>query len=200
MWTLCFAGVVSIFFFFFSSPNLSSLRLDVYHSANLECRSEMYYTRLAGNTGPKNDAKNRHLRTIAQLCQAISWQLRHVSTIGKKLNTNIFCRCPLKMANYGPLMAEISWRVWGTPAISTGFASWLCYCTDVTHRRPTKLCTVFGYLLCWYTIYTFSGALAPSWNFATCKIHFVSKSCVLLYWQHYCMALQQQGQPNFVAE
>jgi len=41
--------------------------------------------RLAGNTGRKNDAKNRHLRTIAQLCQAKSSQLRHVSTIGQKL-------------------------------------------------------------------------------------------------------------------
>jgi len=26
--------------------------------------------RLAGNTGRKNDAKNRHLRTIAQICRA----------------------------------------------------------------------------------------------------------------------------------
>jgi len=40
--------------------------------------------RLAGNTGRKNDVKNRHLRTIAQLCEAISSQLRHTSTIGKK--------------------------------------------------------------------------------------------------------------------
>ena len=30
-------------------------------------------------------AKNRHLDTIAQLCQAIYSQLRHLSTIGKKL-------------------------------------------------------------------------------------------------------------------
>ena len=30
-------------------------------------------------------AKNRHLGTIAQLCRAISSQLRHISTIGKKL-------------------------------------------------------------------------------------------------------------------
>jgi len=52
-------------------------------SANLECRSEMCCTRLAGNTGRKTDTKNRHLRTIAQLCQAVSSQLRHVSTIGK---------------------------------------------------------------------------------------------------------------------
>ena len=40
---------------------------------------------LAENKGCKNYAKNRHLRAIAQLCQAISLQLRHVSTIRKKL-------------------------------------------------------------------------------------------------------------------
>jgi len=43
------------------------------------------HTRLAENTGRKNDAKTGHLGTIAQLCPAISSQLRHVSTIGKKL-------------------------------------------------------------------------------------------------------------------
>jgi len=41
-----------------------------------------------------------------------------------------------------------------------GFASWLHYCSDVAQQKPTKLCTMFGHLLCWYTIYTFSGALA----------------------------------------
>jgi len=41
--------------------------------------------RLAENTGRKKVAKNGHLGTIAQLCRAISLQLRHVSTIGKKL-------------------------------------------------------------------------------------------------------------------
>jgi len=40
--------------------------------------------RLAANAGPKKVAKNRHLCTIPQLCRAISLQLRHVSTIGKK--------------------------------------------------------------------------------------------------------------------
>ena len=52
----------------FSSPNLSRRRLDVYHtsthgvglSANLGCWSETCCTRLAENTGRKNDAKNRH--------------------------------------------------------------------------------------------------------------------------------------------
>jgi len=38
-------------------------------------------TQLAGNAGPKNN----HLGTITELCGAISSQLRHVSTIGKKL-------------------------------------------------------------------------------------------------------------------
>jgi len=35
------------------------------------------------NTGRINDAKDRHLRTtIAQLCQVMSSQRRHVSTVG----------------------------------------------------------------------------------------------------------------------
>jgi len=40
--------------------------------------------RLAGNAGPKKSPKIRHLRTIALLSQAISSQLRYVSTIGNK--------------------------------------------------------------------------------------------------------------------
>ena len=107
---------------FFSSPNLSCRRCLPYFytwcglSANLECRSEICCTRLTGNTGCKNDAKSCHLRTIAQLCQ-LSSPLRHVSTIGKNLlNSNISCRCPHNMANFGPLTAVIGWRVWSTPA------------------------------------------------------------------------------------
>ena len=45
----------------------------------------MCCTRLAANTGRKKVAKNRHLGTIAQLRRAISSQIRHLSTIGKKL-------------------------------------------------------------------------------------------------------------------
>jgi len=40
--------------------------------------------RLAANTGRKNDAKNRHLCIIVQLCRVITSQLRHVSTTRKK--------------------------------------------------------------------------------------------------------------------
>jgi len=83
----------------------------------------MCCTWFAENTGCKNDAKNRTLRTIAQICQAIrSSQLRHASTIGKQvLNNNISSRCPYNMVNFGPLTAEIGWRVWGTPANFNGF-------------------------------------------------------------------------------
>jgi len=48
--------------------------------------------------------KNRHLRTIEQLCRAISSQLSHVSTIGKKLlSSNMSPTCPYNMVNFGPL-------------------------------------------------------------------------------------------------
>jgi len=32
------------------------------------------------------------------------------------------------MVNFGPLAAEIFWRVWAPQHISTGFASWQRYC------------------------------------------------------------------------
>jgi len=73
--------------------------------------------RLGGNTVGKNDAKNCHLRTITRICRAVSSQLRHVSTIGKKVvKQQYLATCPHNMANFGPLTAEIGSEVWGTPA------------------------------------------------------------------------------------
>ena len=77
--------------------------------------SEMCGTRLAGNTG-------RHFGTIAQVCRAISSELRHVSTIGKNLLNSITSSTfPDNMVNFGLLTAEICWRVWGTHANFNGF-------------------------------------------------------------------------------
>jgi len=92
-------------------------------SVNLGCRSETCCTWLAGNARPKKSPKSRDLGTIAQICRAISSQLRHVSTIGKKylLHSNVSPRCRHNMVNIGPLAAEICWRVWGTPANFNGF-------------------------------------------------------------------------------
>jgi len=70
----------------------------------------------------QNDAKNRHLGTIPQICRAISSQLRHVSTIGKNLlSSNISSTCAHNMVNFGPLAAEVVSGVWGTPATFNGF-------------------------------------------------------------------------------
>jgi len=66
--------------------------------------------------------KNRHFGTIAQVCRAVSSQLRHISTIGEKLvNVDTSSTCSRIMVNFGLLTAEICWRVWGTPANFNGF-------------------------------------------------------------------------------
>jgi len=102
--------------------------------------------------------------------------------------------CPRNMVNFGPLAAEIGPVVWGTPGNFNGFRVLAAlYCSDIAQRKPTKLCTVFGRCLGWYTTYTFSGVLAPLRNFDRCKIHFAFKSCTLVFWQLYCTALQQQA-------
>ena len=72
---------------------------------------------------PKEVAKTRHLGTIAQLCRAISSQMRHVSTIGKKnlLSSNISSTWSHNMVNFSPLAAEIVSGVWGIPTTFNGF-------------------------------------------------------------------------------
>jgi len=114
-------------------------------SANLECRSEMCCTRLAGNAGPKKIAKNwpsGHHRTI---CRAISSQLRQLSTIGKKPT------CPYNMVNFGPLAPEIVSLVWGTPANFNGFrvlAALLHGSQVVSGRQPNFAALNRGRHLC----------------------------------------------------
>ena len=72
--------------------------------------------------GGKKSPKIYHLGTIAQLCRAISSQLRHVSTMGKKpVNSNISPTCPHSMVKFGPLVAKIGMLVSGTPATFSGF-------------------------------------------------------------------------------
>jgi len=64
------------------------------------------------------------------------------------------------MVNFGPLTAKTGW---GTPANFNGVLVLASLpCSDVAQRKSTKLCTMFGRLLSWYTICTFLGALAPN--------------------------------------
>ena len=81
---------------------------------------------------------------IAQLCRAISSELRHLSTIGKiLLSSNIFSTCPYNMVNFGPLAAEIVLLVWGILVYFNGFrvlASLLQrYCTTLEQWASAKL-------------------------------------------------------------
>jgi len=65
-------------------------------------------------------SKIRHLRTITQLCRALSSQLRRVSTIGKKL---VKLQYLLHMSSqYGELRPTNVWdRFWDTPANFNAF-------------------------------------------------------------------------------
>ena len=91
------------------------------------------------------DPKNCHLGTIIQLCRAISSQLRHLATIGKKLVKQQYLLHMFHMfhmVNFGPLAAEIVSLVWGPPANFNGF----CVLAALLHSTPllgvTKLCGV----------------------------------------------------------
>jgi len=93
---LYFHPVVSSIFFF-SSPNLSSRRLDVYHTSTHSVALMRIYNaclkcaaRGSLQIQEAKNAKKCDLGTIPRLCRAISSQLRHVSTIGKKLVLSFF--------------------------------------------------------------------------------------------------------------
>jgi len=132
--------LLSYFFLLFFYPNLSRRRcLSYLHtwrglSVNLGCRSETCCTRLAENTGSKKSPKIHHLDAIAQLCWSTSLQLRaHIDNRKKNLfSSNNSFRCPHNMVNFGPLAAEISPVVWGTPANFNGF----CVLALLLHGTP----------------------------------------------------------------
>jgi len=99
LWRPCVADVDIIFsscgFFFlllFSSPNLSGHKLDFYRTSThgvalVHIKMQVWNVLRASRWKyrTQKSTKNRHLGTITQLCRAISSQLRHVLTIGKKL-------------------------------------------------------------------------------------------------------------------
>jgi len=78
-------------------------------------------TRLAESTWRKNNAQIAICAASHNFAGAISLQLRHISTIKKLVKQQCLPTCPHNMVNFGPLVAEICWRVWGTPANFNGF-------------------------------------------------------------------------------
>ena len=105
------------------------------------------------------------------------------------LNSNISSTCHHNMVNFSALTAEITRRVLGTSPKFQWLASWLHCCTDLAQPRSTKLCTMFGCLLGWYTIH-FWELLPPNGILPGAKFT-LHPSLASLYWQHYCMALEQ---------
>ena len=98
LWPPCVADADIIFLscdfylLFYSSPNLSGRRLDVYNtstqcglSANWESGLKCAARGSLKMQDPKNRQKVAMWAHIAQLCRATSSQLRHVSTIAIKL-------------------------------------------------------------------------------------------------------------------
>jgi len=91
----------------------------------------------------------------------------------------------------GSLADEIGPVVWGTPANFIGFrvlASLL-----QRRRSPDANKTARSLAVSWAgTVCIHFGSSCPLTEFCQLQIHFPSKSCVLLYWQHYCAALEQR--------
>jgi len=167
MQTLYFTPVVSSFLF---SPILVCHRLDVYHTSTHDVALAQIYNagmKCAARSSLKIQDEKITQNSPSAHCQTtlsgyIFAIIACIDNPKKNLsNSNISSTCCHNVVNFGALMAVIDWRVCGTQEISTGFASWLCYCTEVAQQRSTKLCTVFCCLLIWYTLYTFLGALAP---------------------------------------
>jgi len=139
--------------------------------------SEMCCTRLDAENihNAKNCQKIRNLGTIAQLYRAVSL---HVSTIGRKT-----CSAAISPPHV-PRIWRTSAHWWlrsvyqfGAPVSRLAFVT---VATSLTGGQPNFARSL---AVSWAgTLYIhFWGLLIASWrNFARCKIHFTSKSCVLL--------------------
>jgi len=121
-------SLLSFFFFLLFSRQRSEIGcLPYLHtwcglSANLQCMSETCCTRLAGNTGRKNDAKKspsgHHPTTLSGYIFATKVRIDNRK---KLLSSSMFSTCPYNIVNFGILPAEIVSLVWGTPSKSTNF-------------------------------------------------------------------------------
>ena len=127
------------FFFFFSSPNLSRRRLDVYHTSTHGVALVLIWDaglkRAARGSLKIQDAKYRQKFAIwAPLHNFVGLYLRNQGTYRqserKLLNSNI-STCPYNMLNFGRLTAEIDLSVRGTPANFNKFR----ISASLLHRR-----------------------------------------------------------------
>ena len=153
----------SSFFPFLASSQLSEIgRLPYFRtwcglSANLECMSETCCTRLAENTGRKNDAKNRHLGIIAQVCHNYGMYRQSEKNL---LSSDMSSICPRNIRNFSLLTAEVCWRVRGTSANFNGFR---VLASLLQRRRSTEVDQSLHYVRPYpdlvYCIYIFGSSV-----------------------------------------
>jgi len=78
--------------------------------------SEKCCTRLADNTGRKNDTKKLpsapHFTTLSGYIFTTKARINNRKK--NLLNSNVYPTCPYNMVNFGLVAAEFCWRVWGT--------------------------------------------------------------------------------------
>jgi len=100
------------------------------------CRSEMYYTRHAGNAGrkksPKKSPSGHHRTTLSGYILATKARIDNRKNL---LSMNISSTCPQNMMNFSLLAAEIVSLVWGTPA---NFNSFRVLASLLQRRRSTE--------------------------------------------------------------
>jgi len=81
--------------------------------------SEMSCMRLAGNTGREKSPSAHHRSTFSGYIVATKARIDNRKKNFFKQQYLPHCSC--NMVNFGPLTAEICWRVWGTPANFNGY-------------------------------------------------------------------------------
>jgi len=123
---------------FFSSPDLSSRTLDVYHTSThgvalVRISNADLKVAARGSLQMQDPKTSPKIAIWAPSHKFVELYLRNYGMYRqsekKLLSSNISSTCPYNMVNFGLLAAEILSLVWGTPVISTGFASWQRYCT-----------------------------------------------------------------------
>jgi len=124
----------------------------------------------AENTGRKNSPSAHHRTTLSGYIFAT--QARIDNRKKNLLNSNISSTCP-----YGPLAAEIRWRVWGTRANFNGFHVLAALLHDTSSgRQPNFAALNRGRHLClagrpsrWALAHISSWLLY--WNFLLVSVH-----------------------------
>jgi len=150
----------------------------------------MCCTWITGNTGRKKSPSAHHRTTLSGYVFATK---AYIDNWKKKLVKQQYL---LHMSSqYGELWHTSGWDRFSCLGHPANFNGFQVLVSLLQRRRSPEanqtLHNVWPSPELVHDMVHFRGALAVWWNFARCKIEFTSKSCVLLYWQHYCTVLQQ---------